>query len=55
MHRCSYCNASFETYPELMKHKHRLHWHDYLDRPKLWSWEQVAAEGMIGTVPLQDD
>lgn len=48
MHRCSYCQASFETNVELVKHRDRLHWDDYLDRPKLWSWEQLAAEGMIG-------
>ena len=48
MHLCQYCQASFEAYPELLKHRKRLHWDDYLNHSKIYSYEQLAAEGMIG-------
>ncbi len=48
MHRCHYCPASFTVYADLLLHRHRQHWDDYINEGELRSYELLAAEGMIG-------
>jgi hypothetical protein len=47
-HICSHCPATFDSYPELVTHRKRWHWDDYINADKIHSYEQLAAEGMIG-------
>ena len=50
MYQCNYnnCKAQFSDLAELAKHWQRWHWDDYLGTAKLATYEQLAAEGMIG-------